>query len=176
MKNYKDLYKLIESLKNKINKLDKKQYNTNINSYRIINPNQKNLEKKYTALLFDKDFKDLEENYSNENFNSFIKLSNNNLVINYTISFNIIKVSNKSNICSISLGIKDKLTSKIKIIKGSTLYFDVSNKSIIVDNKIYLTNTIIYNASKDEELCIIAELNDVCNINNKKSIIKILSI
>ena len=62
------------------------------------------------------------------------------------------------------------------IIKGSTLYFDVSNKSIIVDNKIYLTNTIIYNASKDEELCMIVELNDVCNINNKKSIIKILSI
>jgi len=59
MKNYKDLYKLIESLKNKINKLDKKQYNTNINSYRIINPKQKNLEKKYIALLFDKDFKDL---------------------------------------------------------------------------------------------------------------------
>ena len=41
---------------------------------------------------------------------------------------------------SIGLGIKDKITSKVRIIKGSKIIFELNNKNSI-NNKITINNT-----------------------------------
>ena len=183
MNNYQELYKLIENLKGRIKKLDcqkNNKSNTIINSYRIFYPKNKDLNKdlnkKYIGLLFDSNFDDFntESNNNPENLISFIKLKKGNIVINYSLYIDVINTVSKSIICSLSLGIKDKVSSKIKIIKGSKYVFDLNNQSLIINNKIQFSNTILYMSNDNEELCMIAELNKKCVINYKKSLIKIL--
>jgi len=172
-----DLYKLIDNLKNKIKKLDsqKNKISTNILAYRICYPNKLNNSKKYIGLSFNENFDDFESDIIN-NINSnipFIKIKKSNCIINFSITFDIINISSDVTICSISLGIKDKKTSKIRIIKGSKICIDISNKSIIINNSLTINNTIIYMANDEDELCMIAELNNKIKINSKKSLIKI---
>ena len=183
MHNYKELYKLIENLKLKIKKLDnqknKLSKNSSINSYRIFSPKIKDNNKKYIGLLFDNNFDDFNTDSSNnlDNCISFIKLKKSNIIINYSLLIDINTMTNSSTICSISLGIKDKNNSKIKIIKGTKNIFDINNKSIIFSNKIQINNTILYDSNIDgEELCMVAELPNYCSINFKKSLLKILYI
>jgi len=177
--NYNKLYKLIENLKDKINKLDNKT--THINcvkkyvhpkylTYRICSPCNYDDTKKFIGLLFNSDIDDLKNYELSCNNLSFIKLKKSYCIINYSIHVDVTNYLTINNICSISLGIKDKYSSKIRIIKGSKNIFDLLN------NKFTINSTILYNAEDDDELCLIAELNSKIKINSKKSIIKILTL
>ena len=184
MNNYKELYKLIDNLKIKIKKLDNNKSKTeskiesNIESYRIFCPKGKDLNKKYVALKFDNNFNDFssDDSPNTKNLLSFIKLKKNNIVINYALQIDVSNISkdNQVNICSISLGIKSKSDSKIKIIKGSKFVFDLLNQANIIENKIQINNTILYIGNNGDELCMIGELTSNFVINYKKSLIKIL--
>lgn len=177
MNNYKDLYKSIDNLKNKIKKLETNNKESKLESYIIFNPKSNNVNKKYIALLFDNNNNEYESESSNNinNLKSFITLKKGKLIINYSITIDLNEISKNKLIGFLSLGIKSK-DSKIKIIKGSKYIFDLSNVSNIIDNKIYITNTIIYLSNNNEELCMIGQLNKNCIINHKKSLLKILSI
>jgi hypothetical protein len=191
--NYNKLYNLIESLKDKISKLDNKKnkvhyikknnikcINNNENSfltYKISCPpnyeNNCNKTKKYIGLLFNSNLDDTtdydhDHNYSNTQF-SFIKLKKSVCIINYSIQIDIISHQVIKNNCSISIGIKEKNNSKIKIIKGGKANLDLSNHK----SSIILNNTILYNAEDGDELCLIADINNKIKINSNKSLIKI---
>lgn len=196
----RDLYKMIENLNHKIKKLDSQVKNKNFNllpnpikssnqtifrAYGINYPKTYDKNKKYVGLLFDENFNDFtsENNDSSNSKIPFIKLSNGNNIINYSFIVDIEdnKLTNQfaiqsiqSNLMSsISLGIREKSNSKVKIIKGSKITFDIKNQ---INNKIVINNTIIYNSNAGEELCMIAELNPKCKINSGKSLFKILTI
>ena len=191
----RDLYKMIENLNYKIKKLDTQMKNKNFNiipsntknisntfkAYGIQYPKTYDKNKRYTGLLFDENFNDFSsENNSNTTTKlPFIKLSNGSNVINYSLNIeidsNIISQNNQFNIYSISLGIKEKSNSKVRIIKGSKVFFDLNNKNII-NNKITINNTILYSSQLGEELCMIVELGSKCKINSSKSLIKILTL
>ena len=122
----KDLYKMIDNLNLKINKLDTLVKNKNFNletrsiskmsnqslfrAYGINYPKIFDKNKKYIGLLFNENFNDFtsDNNLNSDSKLSFIKLSNGNNVINYSINFDIdeSKFNNLNNICSVSLGIK----------------------------------------------------------------------
>jgi len=201
-----DIYNLIDNLKSHIKKLDinknhiknndhkdhEKTHKLNImKTFRVCNPcNIKN--KKYIGLLFDNNFDQLkdDEDINIENCASFIKLKRSNNIINYSITFdikeelpidttgtllsNILKDETTCNYC-LTLGIKDKKSSKIRIIKGSKNIFNLSTV-VIVNNKFIVNSTILYSSNDDDELCLIAELDDKLTVNSKKSLIKILMI
>ena len=173
-----DLYNLINNLNTKIKKLD--IYRNKISktlSFKIFYNNKlNNSNKKYIGLSFSENLEIDFDSINSTNTILFIKLSKNNYLINYSIVFEITSLINKETICSLALGIKDKKTSKIRIIKGSKIFFDINNKSIIINNSININNTIIYFCNTDEELCMIAEINDQIKICSKKSIIKILAV
>ena len=178
MNKYKNLYKSINELNNKIKKLDnnKNFYKTFIESYKIYYPKDNhNVDKKYLALLFNSN----NNNYESENSSSekklypFIKLKKSNIIINYFIQIELNSTPLSSTICSLFFGIKNKSDSKVKVIKGTKYQFDLTTIPII-NNKITLSNTILYIAENNEELCIITNFSSFCEINNKKSIIKIL--
>ena len=160
-------------------------------TFRICNPcNIQN--KKYIGLLFDNNFDQLKDDkeVNIENCASFIKLKRSNNIINYSITFdikeetpidttgtllsNILKDETNCNYC-LTLGIKDKKSSKIRIIKGSKNIFNLSTV-VIVNNKFIVNSTILYSSNDDDELCLIAELDDKLTVNSKKSLIKILMI
>jgi hypothetical protein len=189
--NYNKLYNLIESLKDKISKLDNKKnkvhyikknnikcLNNNENSfltYKISSPlnyeNNCNKTKKYIGLLFNSNLYDTTDyNYDNSNTQfSFIKLKKSVCIINYSIQFDIIGHQISTNSCSISVGVKERNSSKIRIIKGGKANLDLSNHKLGV----ILNNTILYNAEDGDELCLIADINNKIKINPHKSIIKI---
>ena len=196
----RDLYKMIENLNHKIKKLDnqiknktfniipntntniKTNTNTNTNTnifraYGIIYPKSYDKNKRYIGLLFDENFNDFtsENNEDIKNKLPFIKLSNGNNIINYSVNIDIDDNTLNQQIGSIGLGIKDKTTSKVRIIKGSKIIFDLDNKNSI-NNKININNTILYASESGEELCMIVELGPKCKIISSKSLIKILSI
>ena len=79
--------------------------------------------------------------------------------------------------CSIAIGIKTQSDTKIKIIKGTKYNFDLTTPNIL-DNKIIISNNILYSAEEGEELCIIVDFDFAsgsnCIVNSKKSIIKLL--
>jgi hypothetical protein len=189
MNNSKNLYKLIDGLNNKINTLEiniannfkdeKKIINSKIDSYRIHLPIDVSNDKKYIGLTFDNNLNNFEpstdENSGNKNLLSFIKLPKSNIIINYFIQLELNYTPLTSSICSLALGVRVNLDSKIKIIKGSRHFFDISNSSIISGN-INLNNTSIYMSGDEDELCMIAELGNICKINSKKSLIKLLYI
>ena len=185
MNNYNKLYNLVEKLKDKVSKLDNKtnkinhlsknnlNCENNINkflTYSINSPNNFNQHKKFTGLLFGLN-DDTSNSECSSNYLSFIKLKKANCIINYSIYLDINNTIT-NNTCSFSLGVRDKNSSKIRIIKGS--------KNIIIldslNNKFIINNTILYSALENDELCLIAELNNKIKINPKKSIIKILII
>ena len=200
MSNYKNLYKLIDGLNNKIknlelsqeiiqNKSNNNKSNNNkpqndenknilvskIESYRIQSSNEINSTKKYIGLMFDSNFNNFEtdENSGNKNLITFIKLPKSNIVINYLIQLELNYTPLSQIICSIALGIRSKTDYKIKIIKGTRQIFDVANSHIILGT-FNLTNTTIYMSEGDEELCMIADLGNVCKVNPRKSLIKLL--
>lgn len=198
MNNYKNLYKLIDGLNNKIKTLetDITQINNNnyltnkkenrkeiknthlsskIESYRIQSLNDFNGSKKYIGLMFDSNFNNFEtdENSGNKNLMSFIKLPKSNIVISYFIQLELNYTPLTPIICTLALGIRTKSDSKIKIIKGTRQLFDVTTSRIVFGN-INLTNTSIYMSGGDEELCMIADLGFICKVNPRKSLIKLL--
>jgi hypothetical protein len=85
-----------------------------------------------------------------------------------TILFNI----NTLSTFSISVGVREKGSSKIKIIKGSKNIFDIlPNKSLYIIN-----STVLYSAESGDEICLITDINNKIKINSNKSIIKILTL
>lgn len=207
MNNYKNLYKLIDGLNNKIKFLEsdvsnlaeknrsikninngvekeiKTNTNTNIKisskieSYRIQSSNDFSTRKKYIGLMFDSNFNNFEtdENSGGKNLLSFIILPKSNIIINYFIQLELTYTPLSSVICTLALGIRSKTDAKIKIIKGTRQIFDVTNSSVVFGN-INLTNTSIYMSEGNEELCMIADLGNVCKVNPRKSLIKLLYI
>jgi hypothetical protein len=203
MNNYKNLYKLIDGLNNKIkilesdvsNLVDKNKSIKNINngiekdiktnlqikskieSYRILSPNDFTSTKKYIGLMFDSNFNNFEtdENSGGKNLLPFIQLPKSNIIINYFIQLELNYTPLSSVICTLALGIRSKTDSKIKIIKGTRQIFDVTN-SLVVLGTINLTNTSIYMCGGDEELCMIGDLGSICKVNPRKSLIKLLYI
>lgn len=190
MSECKKLYNLIDKLNNKIKKLEissnsNKEENKNINnsktilySYKIFLPKENYSKKKYICLMFDNNYNNFDLDYNNteeKNLISFIKLLKSNIIINYSIQFEQNNKLVESNMNSIALGIKTKNDSKIKIIKGTKHIFDLSN-SVLSNSeyKFIISNTFLYSAESDEELCLICDLNTDYNINHKKSIIKLL--
>lgn len=175
------LIKLVEQLKTKIRKIEH-NHKKNIKSplsklsvYRISSPkiNSKN-SKKLIGLLFDNNHDDIEsiDSTNDKNKLPFIKINKNNNVINYTLTlkFNVLKDA----ILTLSLGIRDNKNSKIKIIKGSKMQYDI--KKACIDNTLIVNNTLIYNAPENQELCLIATIDETCMIESRKSMIKILNI
>lgn len=185
--NYNKLYKLVENLKEKISRLDDKKSKNNINclnnrnlflTYKISNPidykndnyqnNNCQNNKKFVGLQFSNIDDSSDSSSSNEK--SFIKLKRSNCIINYSIQIDVMDYLIFNNSCSTSLGIREKHSSKIRIIKGSKNIFD------LVNNKLIVNSTILYNADDGDELCLIAEINNKVKVNPHKSIIKILMI
>ena len=194
MNDYKNLFKQIEGLNVKINELDyvinssssqrhtpKKtpikilNHNSEIKSYRIHHPieNYNVISKKYVGLIFDSNLNNFESD--EKTLSSFIKLTGSNIIINYFIQLDLNFTFLESTICSIALGIKTKTDSKIKIIKGTKHQFDLSSSNII-NSKLTISNTILYSSEIDDDLCMITDLCVNCNVNNKKSIIKLLNL
>ena len=196
MSEYKKLYKQIGDLNNKIKKLENivgnkknstQQINKNISnsskstllSYRIHFPSDVQSNKKYIGLKFNNNFDDFDsdEKSNSKNLISFIKLNKSNIIINYTIQLELELDYTPLNpiYCSIAIGIKTLSDTKIKIIKGTKYNFDLVGTNTI-DNKLVISNNILYSAEDGEELCIIADFDSGtnCNVNSKKSIVKIL--
>lgn len=198
MSEYKKLYKQIGDLNNKIKKLENivgnkknstQQINKNISnsskstllSYRIHFPSDVQSNKKYIGLKFNNNFDDFDsdEKSNSKNLISFIKLTKSNIIINYTIQLELELDYTPLNpiYCSIAIGIKTLSDTKIKIIKGTKYNFDLVGTNTI-DNKLVISNNILYSAEDGEELCIIADFDfssgTNCTVNSKKSIVKIL--
>lgn len=197
MSEYKKLYKQIGDLNNKIiklenivgnKKLSQQQINKNIScvskstllSYRIHFPTDVQSNKKYIGLKFNDNFNnfDSDEKSNSKNLIPFIKLSKSNIIINYTIQLELDYTPLNPIHCSIAIGIKTSTDTKIKIIKGTKYNFDLTGPNTI-DNKLVISNNVLYSAENDEELCIIADFDfasgsSSCVVNSKKSIIKIL--
>ena len=198
MSEYKKLYKQIGDLNNKIKKLENivgnkknstQQINKNILnsskstllSYRIHFPSDIQSNKKYIGLKFNNNFNDFDsdEKSNSKNLISFIKLNKSNIIINYTIQLELELDYTPLNpiYCSIAIGIKTLSDTKIKIIKGTKYNFDLVGTNTI-DNKLVISNNILYSAEDGEELCIIADFDfssgTNCTVNSKKSIVKIL--
>ncbi len=172
------LSKLVDILKTKIKKLEQSKTikNDEMLTYRIHMPitNNKNY-KKYMGLLFNNNYDLSSEITDSKDSISFIKLGKKNNIINYSITLKVDKLTNdsKDSICTFSLGIRDG-GNKIKIIKGSKVQYDTQKDT--VDGNIIINNTILYEASDNQELCLIANLNKKCAVVNKKSIIKIINL
>ncbi len=149
---------------------------TTIRAYSISYPKNQDQNKKYIGLMFDDNFNDFTTD-SNDNSNtkiSFINLNKGNNIINYSICIDVDESNLYQYVNSICLGIKEKSSSKVRIIKGSKYMFDTGNKNLITNGKIIINNTIIYMSEENEELCMIADLYPSCKINSSKSLIKLL--
>lgn len=168
--NNNQLCKLVDNLKNKIKKIENNNSNKhNILTYQLSYPDIIKNNKKYTSLLFE----DINNNMKNT---SFVKLYNKNIIINLSLTLKIIQSKNDNsinNVCYVCIGIRED-NDKIKIIKGGKFQFDTSKH--VLDNHIYINNTLLYDATIGQELCIITSFNKKCNIVSKKSILKILHI
>jgi len=204
MTEYIKLYNQIDKLNNKIKKLEltvdekKSKFTTysipkNITnnlsskstllSFRIHFPSESFSNKKYIGLKFDDNHNEYDSDLlsSNKNLLSFIKLTKSNIIINYTIQLELNFTPLDSIICSISIGIRtcSNINSKIRIIKGTKSIFDLASQNVI-DNKLNISNNILYSAENEEELCMIVDFDfssgSNCVINSKKSIIKLLFI
>ena len=174
--NNTQLTKLVDILKTKIKKLEQQKSikTEEMITYRIHQPITNN-HKKYVGLLFNNNYDLSSEITDSVDSISFIKLKKKNNIINYSLTLKV-DIDNKDikdNICTLSLGIRDG-TNKIKIIKGSKVQIDI--KKDIVDNNIIINNTVLYEASDNQELCIIANLSKKIIVVNKKSIIKIINL
>ncbi len=189
MTEYKKLYNQIDKLNTKIKKLettihDKKISKSTLLSYKINFPKESYSNKKYIGLKFDDNFNnyDSDTKSNNKNLISFIKLIKSNIIISYTLqleldTMTINNVLSNNIFCSVAIGIKTHINSKIRIIKGSKYMFDLANSNQI-DNKINISNTLLYSAEDGEELCMIVDFDFAsginCFVNSKKSIIKVL--
>ena len=194
-----NLYKLVDNLKNKLLKLES-FCKGNIQRHNIINNKSSNISdfitfrisyplitkntKKFVGLLFDKfpienvtSSNSLNDNIEDSNKLSFIKLNKSNNIINYSITLKVnnqIKESSLDTICTFSLGIRElNGTNKVKIIKGSQMQYDIVKNSI--DGNLIVSNTVLFNALDNQELCLITTLSKYCTLQPKHSIIKILS-
>lgn len=174
----KSLYKLIENLQNKINKLEHTKSSKELYSYKIykiINPHDKiktiNSNKKFISLFFGEKTDEFKDEHSPSI--PFITLKNKLTIICYSLEFEIINnlMNNTTNnltnnIFSILLGIRShKTNGKIKIINRTKQIIDCKNKNII-------NGFTIYKANIGDEICLLVESSDIkiC----EKSIIKII--
>ena len=152
-----------------------------LESYRIHFPKESYSTKKYIGLKFDNNPNeyDSDTKSGNPNLISFIKLIKSIVVINYTLQLELDCTPIDSIICSVAIGIRTMIDSKIRIIKGTKNLFDLATINKI-DNRIIISNTILYSAEDGEELCMIVDFDFVsgtnCVVNSKKSIIKLLFI
>ena len=201
MTEYKKLYYQIDKLNNKIKKLEScvnekiqnkiNNFNSNKNlssniskstltSYRIHFPKETYSTKKYIGLKFDDNPNeyDSDTKSGNQYLVPFIKLIKSNVIINYTLQLELNYTPIDSIICSVAVGIRTTIDSKIRIIKGTKNLFDLATNKI--DNCIILSNTILYSAEDGDELCMIVDFDFVsgtnCVVNSKKSILKLLYI
>jgi len=148
-------------------------------SYRIHFPKEAYSTKKYIGLKFDDNPNeyDSDTKSGNQNIVPFIKLIKSNVIINYTLQLELDYTPIDSIICSVAVGIRNTIDSKIRIIKGTKNLFDLATYNKI-DNRIIISNTILYSAEDGEELCMIVDFDFVsgtnCVVNSKKSIIKLL--
>ncbi len=164
----------------------------NFKAYGINYPKTYDKNKKYIGLLFDENFNDFSSDNNNNSGEKlpFIKLSGGNNIINYSLAIEIDNSSIENYInhkkslnniitpenYSVSLGIREKSNSKVRIIKGSKLLFDLTEKNPIIGDKITINNTILYLSKPGEELCMIVELGSKFKILPGKSLIKILTL
>lgn len=174
--NYKSLYKSIENLKTKIKKIEHLINSTSSNMlsiHKISYAKNQDSNKKYIALVFNINMDSSDS--SDSQAIHYIKLKKGNCIINYSLSFDVPVSKNDVKISSVALGIKDMCSSTVfKLIKGSKCIFDVGKKAYMSNGKYIINNTIIYTASNNEELCMIAELNTGTKIYSEKSLIKII--
>ena len=152
--------------------------NTTIESYKINHPKESGIKmsKKYIGLLFSNNSNVFEsdDNTGSIGANPFIKLSGLNIIINYSIQLDLDCTPLESTVCSLALGIRTKTDSKVKIIKGTKHLFDIAGSDVI-NSKLIISNTVLYSSEPNEDLCMIVDLGSNCVVNNKKSIIKIMS-
>ena len=175
--NNNQISKMVDNLKNKIKKIEhnnKILKSNQMQTYRIHTPTTNN-SKKYMGLLFNNSYDNSTEITDSKNSINFIKLYKHNNIINYSITIKVDTKNIKDNdtICTFSLGIRDG-NNKIKIIKGSKVQYDI--KKDVIDGVIIVNNTTMYEASNNQELCLIANIGKNCSLVNKKSIIKILNL
>lgn len=179
MNNCKNIYKLIEGLENKIKKLESNTKHlqhdkmTKFDTYQILNPLTMDTSKKYHALFFEKNGVEIQ----------FIKINGSNIVLNYTLYFDIdmgkLKKIGGDELMCVFIGVKSKYSSKVKIMKGTK---QLCHPDFIPGpgskSKAFccIANTVIYSGSiiEDEELCIIVRSVDGHVLNSDKSIFKIM--
>lgn len=174
-----------KSNSNKIHSIDLEK--STLVSYKIHFPKESYSNKKYIGLKFEDNLNSNSNSNSNEydtdakcniqNLISFIKLIKSNVIINYTLQLELDCTPIDSIICSIAIGIRTIIDSKIRIIKGTKNSFDLATANKI-NNRIIISNTILYSAENNEELCMIVDFDFIsgsnCIINSKKSTIKLL--
>jgi len=155
---------------NNFNMLVKKYEKERLRIYNILikdNLSEDN-NKKYIQLYFNSENND--KNVSNN-----IILNKNNYIIQYSLYIELIDYKkNKDYNFTISLGIKDNKNNKLRILNGSKLEKNLIIESI--EGVAILNNCFLYNAIENyEELYIIISNSNDIIINNKKSVIKILT-
>lgn len=173
LKNNNKNLKHIQQNSNQNNQINK------IESYQIAYPNNSGtkMSKKYIALMFNSiaNSFDSDDNNLSNSYNPFIKLNGHNIIINYSIQFDLEFSSLESIICSLALGVKTKTDSKIKIIRGTKHFFDLACSNTI-GSKLIISNTVLYSSEPNEDLCMIVDIGKKCFVNRKKSILKILTL
>ena len=177
IQNDNDIYKLLESNNEKIKILENyNQKNLKIRIFNIYSPTSEDNSKKFLGLLFNEN-NNLKKNFNNNETDiiknkSFIKLNKNINLINYSISFKNNDKDNNST-CNIYIGIKDKKTNKINLLKGGRSTY---NNRLIVDDNIIINYTTLYVSEINDELCILINLNTKFKIINDKSILRIINL
>lgn len=187
MNNCKNIYKLIDGLESKIKKMEhnskysRPEKSIKFDTYQVMNPLTVDPNKKYHALFFEKNGLEVQ----------FIKINNSNVVLNYTLYFDIdlkrFKKDGNELMC-VFVGVKSKFSSKVKIMKGTK---QLCHPDVLVGtgtgtgagagtsiSKAFccVSNTVIYSGSviEDEELCLIVRSTDGHVLNSDKSIFKIM--
>jgi hypothetical protein len=156
---------------NNFNLLIKKYEKERLRIYNILikdNFSEDNKNKKYIQLYFNTENND-------KNISNNIVLNKNNYIIQYSLYIELLDYNkNKDYNFTISLGIKDNKNNKLRILNGSKLEKNLIIESI--EGVAILNNCFLYNAIENyEELYIIISNSNDININNKKSVIKILT-
>ena len=189
MSEHKKLHNLIGKLNIKIKKLETNcSDKNNILSHYIHLSSNTSSKTKYIGMMFSPCLNYMDDDdktkTNSDKLIPFIKLQKSSMIINYSIYFEldnyksihinkstnqINQINQNNQINSIALGIKSN--SKIKIIKGSKIFFEFTDK-----NPTVISNTILYSGEYGDELCIIGNLNIPYTIISKKSIIKIMCV
>lgn len=177
----KELESNIGKLQNIIEKKSSTQLNKKFFEYEIgfsnINKRrEKNEQKKYVGLSFFEmndyyDNSDDEDNIDLLEEKQKINLEKDKVyIINYSITISIKNISSQSKY-AVFLGIKNKKSDKVNIIKGSKSFFEISDED---NGKIIISNTTMHNNKHESELYVMCQLDDSCTLINKKCYLKLL--